>query len=206
MLGEMWGNERRYWGEEIGGGLGNWAWGNGRKEMGRRGKMKGWEKVLRWKRRRDPYRKNDKRDASFHQTTLFICFSSFILPAECWHSPARLVREVPCCVSCLCLTRGIMGVEVHSIQERAVLWWRNVAVCCWGLPASWKHISGLSSARFLLDQSGPLPALAYLHIPVVFLRHTPSTNQKKNKIGPTFPACMIRLNQAASLRCPVSYM
>lgn len=30
---------------------------------------------------------------------------------------SRSVQEAPLCVSRLCLTRGIMGVEVHSIQE-----------------------------------------------------------------------------------------
>lgn len=97
---------------------------------------------------------------------------------------ASSVEEAPHCVSCLCLTRRIMGVEVQSIQERVILWWKNVAVCCCILPASWKHIFGLPSAFFLLDQSSPYPSWAYLYFPVVFIRHTnPAPNRRKIKLA-----------------------
>lgn len=110
--------------------------------------------------------------------------------------PSSPVQEAPRCVSCLCLTRGIMGVEVQSIQEPGFLWWRNVAVCCCVLPASWKHISGLSSARSLLDQSSFLRLSVSTFPRSIAQTHT-QKEQEKNKVGLTFPQCTISLNGAA---------
>lgn len=83
----------------------NGTWGNGREETRRRGKMKGPEKVLRWKRkRRATLEKRQTRRILSPNKTLYL-FLFFILLAECWHSPALLSRK-PRAVLPVCVWQG----------------------------------------------------------------------------------------------------
>lgn len=124
----------------------------------RRGEMKGPEDVLRWKRRGEPQQtcigETTNETHPFTKQNSFCCFSHFILLAKCWHSPALPSRKARAAFPVCVWQGGSWGLKFSRSRSEAFLWWRNVAVCCCVLPASWKHISGLSSARFLLDQSG----------------------------------------------------
>lgn len=114
---------------------------------------------------------NTKPDTSFHQTKGLISgsISSSLLNVDIQHlrpgSPTLCFPSV--------FDKGDHGGwSSGSPEERAPL----MEECCLFAAALsrpvWKHISGLSSARFLQDQSSFSPTGAHLHFSAVLLRRT----------------------------------
>lgn len=107
------------------------------------------------------------------------------------------IQEVHCCVSCLCLTRGIMGVEVQSNQNG------GFDGGMWLFAAAYSQSVGNTSVGFPQPASCYIKALfpswAFLHFPAVFLTH--SAERNKNKLSLIFPQWRLSLNRAAYLKC-----
>lgn len=155
--------------------------GNGREETERRRKHeRAGESRGRLKTRRArtaPRRGNDKLYTSFRQTNLFISFSISSCPLNV--DTLQLPRPGSPALCFLCLTRGIMGVEVQLIPGVSLALMEEC--CCLPRCSSsqlemhlWAFLSSLPA------RSKPPPPQfgAYLHFPVVSVRHT----QKKNKV------------------------
>ena len=117
---------------------------------------------------------NDKLDTSSHQRKTLYLFSLFHPPRQMLTFSGSPVQEAPRCVSCLCLTRGIMGVEVQSIQERGLSLMEEC--CCLPLrpPSQLEtHLWAFLSSLPVRSKQLP-PFSAHLHFPVVLVRHTHS--------------------------------
>lgn len=195
-------------------GKGHWEEETGKMALGEMGERRR-EGEERWKDRRkywdekergEPHWRNDKLDASFRQTKLFICssFSSSslnvdILRLSCPGSPALCFLSV--------FDKGDHGgwSSVDPGASRSLM----EECCCLLLrtPSQlethlWAFLSSLPARS-----KQPPPLLSISTFPrSIPQTHTPSAEQKKNKVCLTFPECTISLSRAASRRCTMSSM
>lgn len=180
-------------------------WFSGKREKAdeRGGKMKELKRRIEIKQQKKTiasphYWNNNKPDTSFHQTKVFIS-----IPVSSSSLNVDILQYLHPGSPMLCFLSMFdkgdhggwssvgPGASVSLMQE----------CCLFAAVLSrtvWKHISGLSSACFLKDQSSFFPHRSTS----TFLRsitQTHTANQKKNKVGSEFPQWMINLTRAVFL-------